>query len=263
MDKAVIIDPAPEGVAPVGEDMMADALLRCGTKHYEAGDWATAAEMLATAEEKGKKTSDLYAALARAEAQRGETEAAFKAASKALNIDTGDVTLMREAAGWASGAKVPWMHHKFFAMAEKQKSIGLEFKPPAAINNGMEQKYKALNMVGDVLSTFLFEEEIGSREWDGLLEREALLQDMEKFLDKKPPKDFSSTDKDRLYWLVYHYWNVTGVVFFYMGDFERAKTWLGKAAEVAKTGKVKHKEIPKEELDKELTWAEGNLKLVL
>ena len=262
MEKAIIIDPAPEGVQPVSEEMMADALYRGGMKRAEDQDWADAADLLSRAAERGKKTAELYASLATAEAQRGETEAALAAASKALDIDTRNVTLMREAAGWAADAELPWLHHKFFAMAEKQKPTVPGFRPPAKITGALTQKYKALNMMNDVLGTFLFEQEVGRREWEGLVEREALLTDMEKFLDKKPPKDFAAADRARLHWVVYHYWNVAGVVFLYMGDAERARTWLEKAKEVAESGKVKHPDVPADELDKELTWAQENLKLV-
>lgn len=262
MEKAVIIDPAPEGVQPVSADMMADSLFRCGMKRFESEDWAGAADHLSQAEEKDKKTAELYTTLARARANSGETEEALEAATRALGLDKGNVSLMREAAGWANEAGLPWMHHRFFAMAEKAKPSGIGVRPPAKITGALTQKYKALNMMNDVLGTFLFEEVLGKAEWDGLVEREALLTDMEKFIGKKPPRDFASADRARLHWVVYHYWNVAGVVFLYMGDFDRARTWFEKADEVARSGKVKNPDVPDDELEKELAWAEENLKLV-
>ncbi len=262
MEKAVVIDPAPEGVQPVTQDMLADSLYRMGVKLYDAGDWAGAAEALDSAQDKGKKTGDLYVLLARAEHESGRTEEALKAANKALDIDKHNVPLMLEAAGWALDEKLYWVHHTFFARAQKEKGSGFTFKAPAEITGALEQKYQALNMVNDVLGTFLFEQEVGSREWDGLLEREALISDMEKFIGKKPPKDFAAADRARLHWVVYHYWNATGVVFLYMGDSERARAWLGKAQEVARSGKVAHPDVPAVELEKEIGWATKNLALI-
>jgi tetratricopeptide (TPR) repeat protein len=261
MDAAVVVDPAPEGVAPVTDAQYADALFRAGMKRYEAKDGKGAAEALEKAADKGKKTAELYAALARARAAGGDTDKAIEAAYRAVKLNERDVALMREAAGWAKAADLFWVHHHFFYLAEKEKPTGFEFLAPTDITKGLTMKYGALNMVNDTLGLFLFNEEVDSRSWDGIKEREAVIADMDKFITK-PPKAFAAADKPRLPWVVYHYYNTTGVVFAYLGADEKAKEWLGKARDVAATGKVKHPDLSKDEIEDQLGWAEANLELL-
>lgn len=263
MEAAVLVDPAPEGVQPVNDDLLADACFRAGMKRFEAKDYPGAAQALERAIEKGKKTADLYAALARAHAQANDTEKALESAYRAAKQNPRDVELLREAAGWARAANLYWVHHHFFYLAEQEQPAGFEFKKPTEVSKALTKRYPAFNIVNDTLGLFLFNEEVESIAWDGLKnEREPLIADMEKFLGKKPPAAFDKADKARLPWVVYHYWNTMGVAFAYLGADDKAKEWFTKAKEVADTKKITHPDVPKDELADQVTWAEKNLGLI-
>ncbi len=263
MEAAIIVDPAPEGVAPVDEALLSDTLYRAGMKRFEAKDWSGAAEALGKAADKGKKTDEVFATMARAHHEAGATEDAFKAAKKAAALNERNVELFREAAGWASAAQLPWMHHHFFYLAEQQKPTGYKFMAPTQISKKLTKRYPAFNMVNDTMGLFIYNAEIDSRATDGLKnEREPLIADMEKFIAKKPPAAFDAADKSRLHWVVYHYWNTMGVVFIYLGDHDKAREWWGKAKEVADTRKVKHPDFSKDELADQITWVDENLAML-
>jgi len=263
MEAAILVDPAPEGVAPVDEALLSDTLYRAGMKRFEAKDWPGAAEALEKAADKGKKTDEVFATLARAHHESGNTEDAFKAAMKAASLNERNVELFREAAGWASEAKLPWIYHNFFYLAEQQKPSGYKFMAPTQISKKLTKRYPAFNMVNDTMGLFLYNEEIDSRATDGLRnEREPLIADMEKFIAKKPPAAFDKADKSRLHWVVYHYWNAMGVVFIYIGDHDKAKEWWGKAKEVADSKKVKHPDFSKDELADQIKWVDENLAML-
>jgi tetratricopeptide (TPR) repeat protein len=257
--KAVVIDPAPPGVLPVGKEMVAHALTRAGLKRFEAQDWTGAAEALGKAAENGARSPKLFTTLARAEAKAGRGEAALKAARKAAKAGEGDAAFLREAAGWAKAATMPWIHHNFFCLAEKSKPLGFKFKRPIDITKGLVKKYGALNMINDTLGLFLFNEEVEPKAWGGILEREPLIEDMGKFLGS-PPAAFDKKDRPRLGWVVYHYWNTAGVVFAYLGDHDRAKKWFKKASEID-ARKIIHPDLKPEAREDELSWAVFNMGL--
>jgi tetratricopeptide (TPR) repeat protein len=260
LEKAVVIDPAPKDVQPIAEDMYADALMRAGIKRFEAGDHGGAADALDKAADKGSKAPELYVTLARAHNAANNGQEALKAAYRAAKGDPGNVEFLREAAVWSTKYERPWMHHFFFYKAEQAKPLGFEFMRPVDITKALTKKYGALNMVNDALSLFLFNEEVEPKACTGILEQEALIEDMQKFMDK-PPAAFDKKDKSRLHWVVYHYWNTTGVVFAYIGDKARAKKWFDKAAAID-ARKIKHPDRSKEELEAEAGWAAANLTLL-
>ncbi|MBW2263091.1 MAG: hypothetical protein JRG91_14050 [Deltaproteobacteria bacterium] len=263
MEAAIIIDPAPEGVAPVDEALLSDSLYRAGMKRFEAKDWPGTVQALEKAVDKGKKTDEVYATLARAHHEAGSTEDALKAAKKAAKLNERSVELFREAAGWASASQLPWMHHHFFYLAEQQKPVGYKFMAPTQISKKLTQRYPAFNMVNDTMGLFLYNAEVDNLAWDGLTkEREPLIADMDKFISKKPPAAFAAADRSRLHWMVYHYWNTMGVVFIYLGANDKAREWWGKANEVADSGKVKHPDFSKEELADQTKWVEENLAIL-
>lgn len=263
MEAAVIVDPAPEGVAPVDNNLLSDALYRAGMRRYDAKDFGGAAEALEKAAEMGKKTADLYEALARSHAGAGDTKQAIEAALRAAKLNPHNVALLREAAGWAGAAQLYWVHHHFFYLAEQETPAGFTYKNPTEVSKALTKRYPAFNIVNDTLGLFLFNEKVEAIAWDGLTnEREPLIADMEKFLGKKPPAAFAATDKARLPWVVYHYWNTMGVVFVYLGANDKAKEWFAKAKEVADAGKVKHPDVSKQDLEDQLTWAEKNAQLL-
>ena len=261
MGKAAAIDPAPEGVQPIGQEMYGDCLVRAGTKRFEAGDNNGAIELLSKAADQDIKTADLFMTLARAYFAAGEGQEAMKAANKASKIDTGNEKFLREVAGWATKFEQPWLHHFFFYRAEQIKPMGLKFKKPTEITKGLATRYGALNLVNDTLGLFLFTGEAGPDAWTGVTERESIIADMEKFMDKKPPAAFKPEDRPRLTWLVYHYWNTTGVVFVYLGDKERARKWFDKAAAID-PARIKHPSLSEEQLKDEASWAKFNLGLL-
>ena len=262
LDAAVLVDPAPEGMDPVGRDVLSDALFRLGMHCFGESDPGCAADALAKAEENGKKSAELYAALARSEAATDKTSEAFKDALKAAKLDPNDAALFRDAAGWADEASLPWVHHAFWMLAEKAKPSGMKYRMPGEITKELSKKYPALNMINDTLGYFLSGDEITKTAWDGLLEREAVIGDLDKFVTKKPPAAFAPEDRVRLAWVVYHYYNTTGVVFATMGDETRAKAWIEKAIGVAGTGKVAHPALQPGVVDAEIEWAASNLELV-
>jgi tetratricopeptide (TPR) repeat protein len=261
MGKAAAIDPAPEGVQAIGQEMYGDCLARAGAKRFEAGDAKGAIEALEKAADGGLKTADLFMTLARAYFATGEGQEAMKAANKAAKIDAGNEKFLREVAGWATKFEQPWLHHYFFYRAEQIKPMGLKFKKPTEITKGLATRYGALNLVNDTLGLFLFTGEAGPDAWTGVTERESIIADMEKFMGKKPPASFKAEDKPRLTWLVYHYWNTTGVVFVYLGDKERARKWFDKAAAID-PARIKHPNLSEDQLKDEASWAKFNLGLL-
>jgi tetratricopeptide (TPR) repeat protein len=261
LEKAEVIDPAPKDVQPIAEDMVADGLLRAGIKRFEAGDHAGAADALAKAADKGSRAPELYVTLARAYHASNKGQEELKAAYRAAKADPGNVEFLREAAAWSTQLERPWMHHFFFYKAEQAKPAGFKFMRPVDITKMLTRKYGALNMINDTLGLFLLNEEVEPKACTGILEQEALIEDMEKFMGKKPPAAFDKKDRSRLHWVVYHYWNTTGVVFTYIGDRERARKWFDKAAAI-EPKKIKHPDLSKDELEAEAGWAAANVTLL-
>ncbi len=261
LDKAVLVDPAPKDVQPITEDVYADALQRAGMKSLEAKDWAKAAEELEKAVDKGKKTADVYTGLARALAGKGDMDGAIKAGHKAVKKGQENVEFLREAATWAGKVNKPWVYHFFFYKAEERRPSGFLFKKPKHILEGLSRRYGSLNMIHDTLNYFLFNAEAEPDSIPEFTEREPLFADMDKFLDKKPPAGFDPKDRDRLGWVVYHFYNVIGIVWVYIGGNDKARAWFEKAIAIDPK-KIKHPNVTKEGLADELTWAEKNLKLI-
>ncbi len=262
LESAVLVDPPPEGMEPVGQDSLADALFRLGMHCYGESDSGCAAEALGKAADLGKKSAELYAALARSEAATDRMNDAFRDAMEAAKLDPGNSDLFGDAAGWADAAALPWVHHRFWLLSEKAEPSGLAYRQPGEITRELTRKYPALGMINDTLGFFLSGEEVSKTAWDGLLEREAIIGDLDKFVTKKPPSAFAPEDRVRLAWVVYHYYNTTGVVFDSMGDGSRARSWFEKAVGVAKTGKVSHPGLQPGVVEGELKWAAANLELV-